>query len=242
MSTVSQLPTAQDIDVFAGADAAVTVNLGINISSYSMVAYATNGAVSRTIPLTVVSASTGVVALSLSSILTAEMISGSWSWWMAGRVASAVDPPFATVTMRWGKVRAASALNVPSDSALYLAVEMVAGDEYTFTVSTNTNLTGYSLSAYASDGVENTSLIPASIVSAAAGTVRVTIDEDVSFSLINGGVWYLFGFSPGGSNVALKAGPVRCYSPATPTGASQPIGASAVSSAPTPPQLGSIFL
>lgn len=244
MSVATQLPPLQDIEVFSGADSSVTIALGVNVTGLAVSAAAYSADDSLAIPLSVTNATSGTVSLSFTGSLAGQLLGGFSSYAVVTAGASAVDPPVAVRTVRWGRIRVVTSDTISEDSPLYQAVEMVAGDEYTFSVDLGSSLAGWG-GVFASMKVadDSTESLIASITSAGLGIVSVTIDETSSNMAIAGGAsWRLNGISPSGSSVLLRAGPLRCYPRSRPRVQSS-VGEGVVTvTPPSPSQLGSVFL
>lgn len=243
MSSSIQLPVVRDIQLIQDAAAAVPINLGVNLSAfgthgvtYSLAAYIGNLSLS----FSIVSASAGSIVLNIpayTQIPEARLR-------VVLLAPSAEDPSTLFRTLAWGNVSVVTPATISASSPIYHAVVMVAGDEFTFNINLNTNLTGRSIAAamYSfgreSQAAEGTysSYIPVTVISPTTGLIKLTIDEDQSRASVGGGASWWLRDELGAA--VLRAGPVTAYLPtsvpATPENASSE-GAAASS-------LGSVFL
>lgn len=233
MTTSFQLPVVRDIELFQGNPVTIQLELGLNLSafgSYGIVAYVGSSALS----VSVVSATTGVVTVSIPSSLSVE---DGALWQLRFSAPSSADPEYQLRTLAWGRVKVVTPKTISPASSIYHAVQMVSGDEFTFDVNLNANITGKFLSAglYSfSDeigevGLGFPSTLHLSVLSPTTGLVQVTIGEDTSFACRGSGAsWWLRDFS---SSTVLRAGPVTAYV----------LGSSSAAAA-AEPNLGSVFL
>ena len=252
MTTSFQLPVLRNLELITGNATTIPIELGLNLSSFGTYGqdYGINARVGgEVVAVSIVSATAGSVSISVPSNQSFAIADGrGWNMWLSAT--SSADPQFQVRTLAWGRVKVVTPKTISPDSPIYHAVEMVAGDEFTFNVNLNTNITGESLAAnvysYA-DGVRfddaystPPASMPLSVVSHAAGIVQVTVRERQSIVCRGGGAsWWLRNSSTGS---VLRAGPVIAYSESSASAApSSPIGSSPAA-APTPPNLGSVFL
>lgn len=250
MTTSLQLPVVRDIELMYGSGAVVPIDLGLDLSvfgTYGSDYYLAAGHEGPGFPfqVSILSASAGRVALGVDPYAVTPEITGSpWRLFLVGE--SAEDPPTLLRTLAWGRVTLVTPKTISAGSPLYHAVEMVAGDEFTFQVNLNTNITGKNLGASLfsrADGlvldVFNPLTLPMAVVSSATGLVKVTIDESQSSTCVGGGAsWWLRDYS---SEAVLRAGPVTAYLPTSSAAAPADSIGESVSAAPTP-NLGSVFL
>lgn len=248
MTTSSQLPVVQNLDLLLGSASTIPIALGMDLTQSSLQANAyrddggmvqdDDGSIDGTItfPLSITNAWTGNVVLSVSS-RQAYLLSGGASWHLRAIGVSAEDPPELVRTLRWGRVSVTSPAGLPSSSPLYHAVEMVSGDEFTFQVNLGTSVGAPAATLMRADG--GSEALPLSVVS--PGIIKVTIDENLSdwIGRSQGFSWVL---ADSQSGAALRAGPVVAYTRRSIAGQSAaPIGETpSVPAAPT--QIGSVFL
>lgn len=242
MATVSQLPTTLNIDVFGGASSTVTVPLGVNISGLTMVAYADvpGGSGVQSIPVSVVSAQQGTVSLSFSSLFTNTLagVGRPVSWQLRSIGLSSEDPVDLVRTLRWGVIRTTTQQTVSPESPLYLAIQMVEGDEYTFQVNLGVDLSGLTIVASTFfDGAQQVPNFLTTVVSAPLGIVKITVDEQVSSmaAFLSADSWSLRGFSGNGDVTVFRAGPFMCYRSNQQPAVAESVAAQGV-------QLGLVFL
>lgn len=252
MTTSFQLPVLRNLELITGSATTIPIELGLNLSAFGTYGqdYAINASVGGlAADVSIVSAPAGSVSISVPSNQSFAIADGR-GWTMRLSATSSADPQFQTRTLAWGRVKVVTPKTISPDSPIYHAVEMVSGDEFTFNVNLNTNLTGASLGASVysfADGVRFADAfstppasMPLSVVSHAAGIVQVTVIERQSAACFGGGAsWWLRNSSTGS---VLRAGPVIVYSESSASAApSSPVGSSPAAAA-TPPNLGSVFL
>jgi len=254
MTTSFQLPVLRNIDLMRGNPATVSIDLGVNLSVFG--AYGTDYSISAVVggqlaSVSVVSATTGSVGISLSPSVVGQ-VDERGGWQLRLSAPSAADQSLQTRTLAWGRVNVTTPKTISPQSPIYHAVQMVAGDEFTFNVNLNTNITGASLGASLfsfADGLRFADAystpspsLSLSVISPATGIVQVTVSEVQSRSCRGAGAsWWLQDFSAGS---VLRAGPVVAYQESSASAAaSTPVGASSTTgAAATPPNLGSVFL
>lgn len=253
MTTSSQLPVVQNIDLLMGSASTIPIALGMDISQASLqaTAYMDAGQAQREdsffissthpLPLSITNAWTGDVVISFSRHVSFVLRNGG-SWDLRATGVSAEDPPELVRTLRWGRVSVSVAAELPSSSPLYHAVEMVSGDEFTFQVNLGTSLSGIQLSAsLVNERGYSSSALPVSVVSESQGIVKVTIDEAASGAAgsRDGWSWVLLNSQ---SQSVLRAGPVVAYTRRRLAGTSSPPIGETTSVPAAPAQIGSVFL
>lgn len=254
MTTSFQLPVLRNLEFITGNATTIPIELGLNLSAFGTYGqdYAINASVGGlAADVSIVSAPAGSVSISVPSNQSFAIADGS-GWTMRLLATSSADPQFQTRTLAWGRVNVTTPKTISPQSPIYHAVQMVAGDEFTFNVNLNTNITGASLGASLfsfADGLRFADAystpspsLSLSVISPATGIVQVTVSEVQSRSCRGAGAsWWLQDFSAGS---VLRAGPVVAYQESSASAAaSTPVGASSTTgAAAAPPNLGSVFL
>lgn len=250
MTTSSQLPAVQNIELFKSTATSVAMSLGYSVpgtltaSARLFSGFTQEGSNILSIPVSVTNYTTGAIVLSFSAN-DADALRNGAAWDLKSSSASSIDPPELIRTLLWGRIAVATPGNLSSNSQLYHAVEMVSGDEFTFQVNLGTSVSGVTLAARllpsSAGGFTNQDdlNIPVRVVSASEGVVSVTIDETASGWIRDTGWgWMLTNASTG---AVLRAGPVNTYTRESISRAPT-AGVGETTVAPKIPNLGSVFL
>lgn len=259
MATSFQLPVVRNIEVVEGDATTVAVNVGQDLSvfgtygqDYNIFVFLDHSSPDPPPPIaaSVTSAAAGGVAFDVSS---STRLADGGLWVMQLQAPSIEDPILLRRTLAWGRMKVVTPQTISPDSPIYHAVEMVGGDEFTFNVNLNRDITGKSIVAViysfadwvssdgdSADNGQQYRQLQASVISPVTGLLKVTIDEQQSYLCSGTGAsWRV---TDAGSGKTLLAGPVTAYAASSvPAAPLNPIGSSPAAT-PTPPNLGSVFL